>query len=154
MKKKNEDIDKLYISIQNNAKLREALDDKVSKILNKEKSVQRPRIEVNKYTGCWDFIGGHTKKGYSYYNFQIEGFKTSLEVYKVFKIFYATEPLDISDFDFSHKCGRSSCVKPGHIFLETRSSNLKRKRCHKIKRCQCGKGGNPRETHPCLFGKN
>ena len=141
----NSAIKSLYYDLKSKQELEQYLSDCISDFLDRAKTIERPRINVMECTGCWHFIGGFLRGNYPYFNFDIPGYE-ALAVAKVLKVLYSKDLNFDADEEFSHRCGRKECVKPGHIILESRSDNMKRKKCHKRKVCECGL------DHPCIFG--
>ena len=128
--------------LESNPVLKEDVTDEISELLASDTA---PKIRIDSRSGCWFFIGGTVRRGgYTYFKFM--GSNCLLRVAPVLMyVFNNIQPPD-SDKEYSHLCGRSACVKPGHICLESHSQNERRKRCHRRRKCLCD---NPVQ---CVFG--
>jgi hypothetical protein len=70
-------------------------------------------------SGCWIWLGSTTKDGYG--RAWINGKMTTAHR---FSYEHFNEPIPVGMFAL-HKCDTPSCVNPNHIFIGTRSDNMK-----------------------------
>jgi len=76
------------------------------------------KIEKDKETGCWNWLGAKNKQRYGTKTFAGKGIK-------VHRLFYESFIGEIPQGkNVCHKCDNPSCCNPGHLFLGTQSENM------------------------------
>lgn len=71
-------------------------------------------------SGCWLWLGGQTRNGYGV--FHPDRLETDGAHRVAYKLYCAEIP---EGYHVLHKCDVPSCVNPDHLFVGTRSDNMK-----------------------------
>lgn len=84
----------------------------------KQKSIVRFWAKVRKSDGCWEWIGGRSKRGYGVFGVN----RRPTYAHRI-SFGLANGPYDLS-FHVLHRCDNECCVRPDHLFLGTHSDNM------------------------------
>lgn len=84
-------------------------------------ALERFELHLNKTDSCWLWVGGVNGRGYG--NFHYNG--TTVSAHRAsWELFKGSIP---EGLHVLHKCDVKNCVNPDHLFVGTRSDNMKDK---------------------------
>lgn len=80
------------------------------------------KIEIDKNTGCWEWIGGKCQ-GYGGFSCCIKGKYKTYPAHRFSYMMYIGEIPD--GLQILHECNNKSCVNPDHIYAGTHQDNMR-----------------------------
>lgn len=96
-------------------------------------------LSYDSQTGCWNWVGGKTERGYGKASF----LGRLTHAHRLAAYLWLKHPLD-SPLFVLHRCDNPSCFNPKHLFIGTQQDNVmdavRKGRHRQTKKTHCPKG--------------